>query len=335
MARTTRRQSSEWRDKGGMTRTVPATGSEGTVRQRTLKNGITCSGTGLHSGAKVRMALRPAEADSGVVFRRTDPAGRGAEILARWDNVIDTRMNTMIGDGSGAVVGTIEHLMSALAGANIDNCVIELDGPEVPVMDGSAAPFVFLIDCAGVRELDAPRRAIEILRTVSVGDHEKSAVLTPGKGFSVSFEIDFDNAVVGRQEFFVDLANGAYARDIARARTFGFEQEVEALRAAGLGRGGSLDNAVVVSGEGILNEDGLRYENEFVRHKVLDSIGDLYLAGGPILGHFHGYRSGHALNNELLRAVFADDAAWRWATFDDARPAPAAMPEERRLAVGA
>ncbi len=335
MARITRGEPAEQCDKGGVTRIAAAVGSGGSVRQRTLKNAITCSGTGLHSGAKVQLALRPAGANSGIVFRRTDPAGRDAEIPARWDHVADTRMNTTIGDGKGAVVGTIEHLMSALAGAGIDNCVIEVNGPEVPVMDGSAAPFVFLIECAGVRELDVPRRAIEILRTVSVGDHERSAVLTPGKGFSVSFEIDFDSPVIGRQEFFVDLANGAYARDIARARTFGFEHEVEALRAAGLGRGGSLDNAVVVSGDAVLNEDGLRYDDEFVRHKVLDSIGDLYLAGGPILGHFHGYRSGHALNNELLCAVFADETAWRWTTLDEARTAPAAMPEERRLAVGA
>lgn len=292
------------------------TASNRAMRQRTLKNPITCSGTGLHSGSKVQMALCPAAPDTGIVFRRTDPAGRGAEIPARWDHVVDTRMNTMIGDGDGNTVGTIEHLMSALAGAGIDNCAVELNGAEVPVMDGSSAPFVFLIDCAGTRELDAPRRAVEILRTVSLGDSEHSAVLTPGKGFSISFEIDFESAVIARQEFFVDLVNGTYAREIARARTFGFEQEVEALRAAGLARGGSLDNAVVVSGDTVLNEDGLRYDDEFVRHKVLDSIGDLYLAGGPILGHFHGYRSGHSLNNSLLRALFADEDAWRWTTIE-------------------
>lgn len=345
MARTTRGRPSNQNDGSDMvsaiaanaaTACAKAAGSNGTIAQRTLKNAITCSGTGLHSGAKVQMALRPAPADTGIVFRRTDAAGRGAEIPGRWDRVTDTRMNTTIGDGEGTVVGTIEHLMSALAGAGIDNCVVELGGPEVPVMDGSAAPFVFLIECAGIRELAAPRRAIEILRTVSVGDRERSAVLTPGKGFSVSFEIDFDSAAIGRQEFFVDLANGAYARDIARARTFGFEHEVEALRAAGLGRGGSLDNAVVVSGDAVLNEDGLRYDDEFVRHKVLDSIGDLYLAGGPIMGHFHGYRSGHALNNELLRAVFADETAWRWTTLDAAARTPVRhYDDDQRLAASA
>lgn len=311
------------------------TRSEGAIRQRTLKNAITCSGTGLHSGAKVAMALCPADADTGIVFRRTDRAGRGAEIPARWDHVVDTRLNTMIGDDRGNAVGTVEHLMSALAGAGVDNCIVELSGAEVPVMDGSAAPFVFLIECAGVRELEAPRRAIEILHTVAVGDHERSAILAPGRGFSVSFEIDFDSPVIARQDFFVDLSNGAYAREIARARTFGFEQEVAALRAAGLARGGSLDNAVVVSGDTVLNEDGLRYEDEFVRHKVLDSIGDLYLAGGPILGHFHGYRSGHALNNALLKAVFADATAWRWTTLDSAPAHPAAIHEETRLAASA
>jgi UDP-3-O-[3-hydroxymyristoyl] N-acetylglucosamine deacetylase len=281
------------------------------VYQYTLKDAIDCTGIGLHSGARVSMTLRPAGPDRGIVFRRTDIAGGGVEIPARWDAVVDTRLNTTLGDGSGVTIGTVEHVMAALSGAGVDNAIIELNGPEVPIMDGSAAPFIFLIECAGVVEQDAPRRVIEILRPVSVGDRERSAMLSPGNSFSVSFEIDFKGTLIEQQQFFGDFSNGAFRRDIARARTFGFEEEVEALQAAGLARGGSLDNAIVVSGERILNDDGLRFDDEFVRHKVLDSIGDLYLAGGQIIGHFHGFRSGHSLNHELLRALFANEDAWR------------------------
>jgi len=281
------------------------------VFQYTLKDVIDCTGIGLHSGARVSMTLRPAGPDSGIVFRRTDIAGGGVEIPARWDAVVDTRLNTTLGDGNGVTVGTVEHVMAALAGAGVDNAIIELNGPEVPIMDGSAAPFVFLIECAGVVEQSAPRRVIEILRPVSVGDRDRSAMLSPGNSFSVSFEIDFKGTLIDQQQFFGDFSNGAFRRDIARARTFGFEEEVEALQAAGLARGGSLDNAIVVSGNRILNDDGLRFDDEFVRHKVLDSIGDLYLAGGQIIGHFHGFRSGHGLNHELLRALFDHEDAWR------------------------
>jgi UDP-3-O-[3-hydroxymyristoyl] N-acetylglucosamine deacetylase len=290
------------------------------VRQHTLKDSIDCTGVGLHSGARVSMTLRPAEVDCGIVFKRTDMAGGGAEIPARWDTVIDTRLNTTIGNDDG-VVGTVEHVMAALSGAGVDNAVVELNGPEVPIMDGSAAPFVFLIECAGVAEQSAPRRFIEILRPVSVGDRQRSAMLSPGNSFSVSFEIDFEGTLIDHQQFFGDFSNGAFRQDIARARTFGFEEEVAELRAVGLARGGSLENAIVVSGDRILNDDGLRYENEFVRHKVLDSIGDLYLAGGQIMGHFHGFRSGHGLNHELLRALFADESAWRFYAPGDHIPA--------------
>jgi len=295
--------------------------SEISARQKTLKGTIDCSGVGLHSGAHVAMTLRPAATDSGIVFVRSDVAGGGAEILARWDTVVDTRLNTTIGNDDGVNIGTIEHVMAALSGAGVDNAIVELNGPEVPIMDGSAAPFVFLIECAGVVEQDAPRKVIEILRPVSVGDRARSAMLSPGNSFSVSFEIDFEGTLIDHQQFFGDFSNGAFRRDIARARTFGFEEEVEELRAAGLARGGSLDNAIVVSGDRILNDDGLRFENEFVRHKVLDSIGDLYLAGGQIIGHFHGFRSGHGLNHELLRALFADKGAWQVSELTAGEPA--------------
>jgi UDP-3-O-[3-hydroxymyristoyl] N-acetylglucosamine deacetylase len=311
------------------------------VRQRTLKSSIQCTGTALHSGAKVTMTLHPAAPDSGIVFRRTDIGGRGACIRASWENVTDTRMCTTIGQGA-VHVATIEHLMAALAGCEIDNAVIELSGGEVPVMDGSAEPFVFLIECAGTIEQDAQRRGIRVLLPVSVQDDDRVASLAPDDAFSVSFEIDFDSPAVARQECSFRLANGTFKTDICRARTFGFLHEVDELLAAGLARGGSLDNAVVVSGDRVLNEGGLRYANEFVRHKVLDSIGDLYLAGGPIIGHFHGRQSGHTLNNRLLRALFSDPANWTVAEIEaapasaeDARPAAAAdkSRSRRRAAV--
>src|SRR5574338_67906 len=274
--------------------TLGAHGLSSTL-QHTLKNAISCTGTGLHSGTKVTMTLCPAAPDTGILFRRTDAAACGVEIAARWDNVVDTHLNPTIGNADGVKVGTIEHLMAALSGCAVDNAIVEIDGPEIPIMDGSAAPFVFLIECAGTVEQDRPRRAIEIVKPGSVRDDRRMAVLTPGSGFSVSVEIDFDSALVARQKLEVKLVNGAFRSEVARARTFGFDHEVEQLRAMGLARGGSLDNAVVVSGDRILNADGLRYDDEFVRHKVLDSIGDLYLAGAVIIGHFHGIRCGHSL----------------------------------------
>ncbi|MGE5546127.1 MAG: UDP-3-O-acyl-N-acetylglucosamine deacetylase [Solirubrobacterales bacterium] len=286
------------------------------LRQRTLKTSIGCTGVGLHSGAKVTMVLHPAEADSGIRFRRTDIAGKGAIVAARWAGVGDTRMNTCLVNEAGIQVGTVEHLMSALAGSGIDNCLIDINGPEVPVMDGSAAPFLFLIECAGIVEQESPRRAIRVLKRVAVTDGDKVASLSPGPGFSLRFEIDFKSEAIARQEFAVSLSKGAFKSEISRARTFGFEQEVAMLRAAGLARGGSLDNAVVIDSTGtkVLNDDGLRYGDEFVRHKILDAVGDLYLAGAPLIGAFHGIRSGHALNNQLLRALFADQTAWTYTT---------------------
>lgn len=286
--------------------------------QKTVKNAIHCTGVGLHSGAPISMTLRPAEAGTGLIFRRTDGAAAGVEIPARFDAVCDTRMCTVLGNGDGVTIGTVEHLMAALAGCEIDNAIVELDGPEVPIMDGSSEPFVFLVECAGIAVQDAPRRALKLTRPVSVTDGAAEARLVPGDDFTVALGIEFDNEVIGRQELFLTVSAEAFRKDIARARTFGFLHEVEALRKMGLARGGSLDNAVVVSGDRVMNEEGLRFEDEFVRHKVLDCIGDLYLAGGPILAHYRGRRPGHALNNKLLRAVFADPANYEWVTLDGA-----------------
>ncbi len=282
------------------------------VRQRTLKNSINCTGVGLHSGSKITLEIHPAPADSGICFRRTDIRGRNAVIPARWDHVIDTRLCSMLGNADGVTVGTVEHLMAALAGCGIDNAVIELNGGEVPIMDGSAAPFVFLIECAGVVEQDAPRRVIKVLKRIEVGFGAGRVSLSPAPVPSFDFEIDFDSAVVARQQMSLRVVNGAFCKELAKARTFGFLHEVEALWAAGLAKGGSLDNAIVVGHDGILNEDGLRYDDEFVRHKVLDAIGDLYLAGAPVHGRFEGVCSGHAANNKLLRAMFADETSWTW-----------------------
>lgn len=254
------------------------------------------------------MTLRPAEADTGIRFLRTDVAG-AEPIPARYDCVSDTTLCTTIG-GAGVKVATIEHLMAAFAGCGVDNALVELDGPEVPVMDGSSAPFVFLIECANLVEQAAAKRWIRILKPIEIGGEEKSASLVPADGFSVEFTIDFDNEVVARQTYFLDVQEGAFKAELARARTFGFAGEVDKLRALGLARGGSLDNVVVVDNNRILNEGGLRYGDEFVRHKILDSIGDLYLAGASIIGHFQGDCSGHAMNNALLHAMFADETAW-------------------------
>jgi UDP-3-O-[3-hydroxymyristoyl] N-acetylglucosamine deacetylase len=284
------------------------------VQQRTVKNSIHCRGVGLHSGVKTSLTLLPAPPDTGIVFRRTDAAGAGAEIAATWTNAIESALCTTLTNGEGVVVATIEHLMAAFAGAELDNVIVEIDGPEVPIMDGSAAPFVFLIECAGLREQDAPRRAIKILKPITVGDASKSAALLPDHGFSMSFEIDFASRAVNRQDISIVFDSETFKSEIARARTFGFLHDLDRMRAAGLARGGSLDNAVVVSGDIILNEGGLRYTDEFVRHKLLDALGDCYLAGHPLIGHFRGQRSGHSLNRQILEALFADPEAWCYTT---------------------
>ncbi len=279
--------------------------------QRTLKRAIHCTGVGLHSGAKVSLKIKPAPVNAGIAFVRTDLRGGQAVIPARWDHVVDTRLCTVIGNSHGVRVGTVEHLMAALAGSGIDNALIEIDGAEVPIMDGSAAPFVFLIECAGVQQQESLRKVIRLRRRIAVGDANRRAALTPSASIGFDFEIAFDSAVMAHRVGNFEMTEGAFKQDISRARTFGFLHEVEELRRLGLARGGSLHNAVVISGDSVLNEDGLRYQDEFVRHKILDSVGDLYLAGHRIIAQFHGWRSGHALNNQLLRAMFADAASYQ------------------------
>jgi UDP-3-O-[3-hydroxymyristoyl] N-acetylglucosamine deacetylase len=280
------------------------------ARQKTLKRPVRCRGLGLHSGVPVTMILNPAEIDFGINFHCQN---EGVEIAATWRNVAPSSLCTTLAHG-GASVATVEHLLAAFAGLELDNVLVELDGPEVPAMDGSAAPFVHLVERAGLVEQDAPRRAIEVLRPVRVEADGTAAALEPADEFSLNFSIDFASDAIRRQRISVVPTPASFKRDISRARTFGFLDDVERLRAAGLALGGSLDNAVVISGDNVLNEGGLRYRDEFVRHKVLDAMGDLYLAGGPIIGRFRGQRSGHALNRRLLEQLFADPTAWRYTT---------------------
>jgi len=279
--------------------------------QRTVRGAAECSGVGVHSGEKVRMRLVPAPEDTGVVFVRTDLMNGARKIPARWDHVVETKLCTVIGNDHGARVATIEHLMAALSAYNIDNAYIEIDGAEVPVMDGSSDSFVFLIEMAGIAEQKAPRRHIEIVKSVSVGSGDKRARLTPAGETRFSFEIDFNQKPIQSQSYEFLLSPGNFKSEISRARTFGFLEEVDQLRKLGFARGGSLHNAIVIEDDKVLNEDGLRYADEFVRHKLLDAVGDMALAGMPLIGHFHGFCSGHALNNQLLRTLFADKSAWR------------------------
>ena len=289
-------------------------------RQTTLKNAIHCSGTAIHHGGHVTMAMLPAPAGHGIVFRRTDIAGRGVSIPADWRHVAEMPMCTAL-EAEGVQVATVEHLMAALSGCGIDNLAIEINGPELPIMDGSAWPFVFLIECAGISELDAPQRFLKILSHVSIGAGGRSVALIPGEGFSLRFEVDYESGAIARQNGEIELVDGAFKNELSRARTFGFLHEVDALRAAGLARGASLDNSIVVTGDGVLNEGGLRFPDEFVRHKMLDALGDLYLAGAPILGRFEGRCSGHKLNHRLLRALFQRREAWCWSDSSAAAPA--------------
>ncbi len=280
------------------------------VYQRTIKQVAVCEGVGLHSGEAVTISLHPSSVNNGIVFKRTDVPSDEATISARWNNVVDTRLCTVLGNEQGVRVSTVEHLMAALSGCGVDNVVIEIDGPEVPIMDGSAGPFVKLIEASGLIEQDAPRRVIRVLKTIEVQAGQARAVLEPARSCSLDVGIDFEGTAVDKQSFAMGFVNGAFCKELANARTFGFLHEVEAMQAAGLGKGGSLDNAIIVDGDKIMNEDGLRFDDEFVRHKILDAVGDLYLAGGLIVGSFSGARSGHAINNQLLRALFEDDDAW-------------------------
>ena len=281
------------------------------THQRTLRRSVMCEGVGVHSGEKVRLRLLPAPENTGIVFIRTDLKNGARVIPARWDHVVETQLCTVIGNAAGGRVATIEHLMAALAAYGLDNALIEIDGPEVPVMDGSAEAFVALLDDGGFKKQKATRRVIEILTPVEVTHNGKIARLSPSVEARYSFDIDFNRVAVGHQSHAVTLSPDDFRDEISRARTFGFYEEVDQLRKMGFARGGSLENAIVIKDDKILNADGLRYENEFVRHKILDAIGDLALAGLPIRGHFHGVCSGHALNNRLLHALFAQPTAFR------------------------
>jgi UDP-3-O-[3-hydroxymyristoyl] N-acetylglucosamine deacetylase len=295
------------------------------TQQRTLKNTIRATGVGLHSGDKVYMTLRPAPVDHGIVFRRVD-LDPVVEVPADADLVTETTLCTGLSVGP-AKVQTVEHLMSALAGLGIDNAIIDVSAAELPIMDGSAGPFVFLLQSAGIIEQPAPKRFIRILHPVEVREGDKVARFEPWQGYRLDFTIQFDHPMIPARQSHasLDFSTEAYIREVSRARTFGFMRDLEYMRERNLGLGGSMDNAIVLDEYRVLNEDGLRYVDEFVRHKILDAVGDLYLAGGPILGAYTGFKSGHALNNKLVRALLADSTAWEKVSFGaGVEPAPLA-----------
>ncbi|WP_432696303.1 UDP-3-O-acyl-N-acetylglucosamine deacetylase [Marinobacterium sp. YM272] len=304
------------------------------IRQRTLKNSIKATGLGLHTGQKVYMTLKPAAENTGIVFRRTD-LDPMVEVKAFGLNVVDTTLSSNLAN-DGVRIATVEHLMSALAGLGIDNVVVELSAEEVPIMDGSAAPFVFLIQSAGILEQDAPKQFIRIKKEVSVSNDGKTASFKPFNGFKVGFCIDFDHPAFANshKEACLDFSSTSFVKEVSRARTFGFMRDIEYLRSQNLALGGSFDNAIVVDDYRVLNDEGLRYENEFVKHKILDAVGDLYLLGKSLIGEFYGYKSGHHLNNLLVRELLANEDAFEVVTFEDSeetapisyqRPAAAAV----------
>lgn len=302
------------------------------LKQRTLKKIVRTVGIGLHSGRKVCLTLRPAEPDTGIVYTRVDldpPVVMPAEAT----RVNDTRMATTLNEGA-VKISTIEHLMSAFNGLGIDNCYVDVDAPEIPIMDGSGASFVFLIQAAGIVEQFAPKRFVRILKTVKVTDGDKWAQLEPHEGFSLAFSINFGHPAIDSTSQFmeVDFSKVDYAHTVSRARTFGFVQDVEMLRSIGLAQGGTLENAVVMDEYHVLNPEGLRSQDEFVKHKILDAMGDLYVLGHPLLARYSAHKSGHGLNNKLLRALLDDDSAWEWATFEGEQ-APKDFSFERVLAV--
>jgi len=292
------------------------------IKQRTLKNVIRATGVGLHTGEKIYLTLRPAAPDSGIVFRRVD-LDSPVDIPAKAENVGDTRLSTTLVKGD-VRISTVEHLLSAFAGLGIDNAYVDVSAAEVPIMDGSAGPFVFLIQSAGVEEQKVAKRFIRIKRPVEVKEGDKIARFEPFNGFKVSFGIDFDHPAMTSEsrQSEIDFSSTSFVKEVSRARTFGFLRDIETLRDNGLALGGSMDNAIVVDDFRVLNEDGLRYDDEFVKHKILDAIGDLYLLGHSLIGAFSGYKSGHELNNRLLKALIAQPDAWEEVTFDDAEQAP-------------
>lgn len=304
-------------DPAGRFRKVPFLASL-SVYQHTLAAPAIIAGVGVHTGQRVRLSIRPAAPDTGIVFVRTDIHDRDNRVPARGEAVVETKMETVIGNAAGVTVATIEHLTASLFALGIDNATVELDGPETPIMDGSAEPFVQLLDRAGRRGQDAPRRFIEILETIEVVEGGKRAALTPSDRFELAFEIDFPSQAIGRQSIDLEIDEDSFRAELAGARTFGFIQEVEALRRVGLARGGSMENVVVIDADRVLNPEGLRWPDEFVRHKALDAVGDLSLLGAPLLGRFEGRYAGHGINNALVRAVLAQPEAWRWNTLAEA-----------------
>jgi UDP-3-O-[3-hydroxymyristoyl] N-acetylglucosamine deacetylase len=301
------------------------------LRQRTLKSLVSATGVGLHTGQKVRMSLRPAQPDIGIVFRRLDLPG-AADLQARVDRVGETRLCSCLVSGEVKVY-TIEHLMSALYGLGVDNAYVDLDGPEVPIMDGSAAPFALLIQQAGIEEQGAPKRFLRVKKRVVARDGDKWAALEPHEGFKLSFSIVYRHPVIlkSNNELTVDFATTSYLKEVARARTYGFVQDVEDLRDSGLALGGGLENAVVLDENRVLNAEGLRFGDEFIRHKILDAIGDLYLLGCPLLAAFSAHKSGHDLNNRLVRELIADTSATEVVTFEGDQEAPAGVAGLMRL----
>lgn len=288
--------------------------------QNTLNTSISVTGVGLHSGRNITMSLHPACPHNGIVFLRSDILDRDNIIPAQWDRVVDTKLCTVVGNDDDVRIGTVEHVMAALRGCNIDNVVIELDGPEIPVMDGSAQPFVDLIYQAGIKPQFVPRRFIKVLKPITVQDGDKSASLTPANQSVFGGKIDFDHPEIGQQSYQTQLVNGNFVHELADSRTFGFMHEVEYLRSQGLALGGSLKNAIVLDRQKIMNTEGLRHSDEFIRHKLLDAVGDLYLAGAQIIGAYDGYKAGHDMNNRLLHALFSDDNAWIYVDSDHESP---------------
>ena len=299
--------------------------------QHTVSRSVELSGVGLHSGAETILRILPSDAGTGLVFRRVDVTDRDNVVPARWDYVADTRLCTVVANKAGVTVGTIEHLMAALSACGVDNAIIELDAPEVPIMDGSSVDFIDAIRSVGLKTQTAPRRAIKILKEVSVVDGDKIVTLKPGVGSRFKAGIEFSHPSIGAQGFEIELFNGDFESKIADARTFGFAHEVKALRAMGLALGGSIENAIVLDDKTIMNPEGLRHADEFARHKVLDAVGDIYIAGGPMIGHYEGVKPGHNMNNRVLQALFADDTNWEWVDLymDTASDLPACtMPTE-------
>ncbi|MFT6072342.1 MAG: UDP-3-O-[3-hydroxymyristoyl] N-acetylglucosamine deacetylase [Alphaproteobacteria bacterium] len=284
------------------------------AKQKTLIKPVSISGIGLHTNEQITLTLRPAAANSGIIFRRIDLPAPESLILAHFDTVTETQLGTVISNNAGHKISTIEHLMAAISANGIDNLIIDCNGNEVPVMDGSSEPFMALIADSGVKTLDAPKKYIRILKDITVREGDKFATISPFDGFKMKFEIEFASSVIGYQAFESDFSQSFFQSELASARTFGFIEEVEMLKKMGLARGGSLDNAIVIEKDTILNETGLRFDDEFVRHKMLDAVGDLALAQYPIIGAYHGYKSGHGLNNQLLHALLSDSTAYSLVT---------------------